>query len=85
MNASQRATYRKSDRITGFKIVRSAEMAQAVEAVRASLATERPRDVNVAVSRLCGILAREMRFTPVAVKVLARRPRSRGEELYGIG
>jgi hypothetical protein len=84
LNASQKATYRKSDRVTGFKLQRTPELAQAVESVRASLATERTRDVNVAVNRLCGLLARQMRFTPVAVKVLAKRPRSRGEELHGI-
>jgi hypothetical protein len=84
LSERQKAIYRKSDSAVGVRIREAEKLAPLVEEVRASLSTEKPAAVQKATASLCDALTTQLGIAPVAIKVRARRPSGRGEELYGM-
>jgi hypothetical protein len=84
LSSREKATYRRSDRVTEVRLADPARLRSLVGEVRAALGTEKTRPVQVAMARLCAALTADLGAAPVRIKVLARRPTTGGEELHGI-
>ena len=84
LSSREKAIYRRSDRVTEVRLADPSRLRSLVREVRAALADEKTRPVQAAMARLGAALTADLGAAPVKVKVLARRPTSRGEELHGI-
>jgi hypothetical protein len=84
LSPRQQAIYRKSDASTEVKLAMTRGLRAAVRGLDTALGTEKTREVQKAMTRLCGELTSGLGVAPVTVKVLAKRPSRRGEELHGL-
>ena len=84
LKAHDQATYRRSDGVTAVKLPDPGQLHPLVEDLRRALEVEERRSVEEAAGRLCLALARQLGLPPIALEVLAVRPRSGGGELHGL-
>jgi hypothetical protein len=84
LSGRQKAVYRRSDGVAEVRLRRPERLAPLAADVRRSLATEGVRTVQRSVSALCDALCADLDVRAPVVQVLARRPRSRTEELHGL-
>jgi hypothetical protein len=84
LSPARQRTYRKSDAIGELALPRGIAAGADVDAIRASLALDRPTDVRRACQRLIDALVAGYRVPPIAVRVLATRPADNGGELHGL-
>jgi hypothetical protein len=84
LSARDKAIYRQSDAIGGVPLPDAASCRPLAVALEGALgAGDRPA-VEKAAQRLVARIAHQLGTEPVTVRVLARRPRSRTEELHGL-
>jgi hypothetical protein len=79
-----KAIYRRSDEITDVPLPDLGALQRRAEAVRAALARDDRVAVEGAATRLVGDMLRALEVEPLAVRVLATRPRSASSELHGL-
>jgi hypothetical protein len=84
LSARDQATYRRSDGVTTLQLPEPGTLHPLVEDLRRALAVEERRSVEEAAGHLCLAVVRQLALPPVALEVLAVRPRSRGSELHGL-
>ena len=80
---SQKAVYRKSDRIITLPLPDPQKPQKLVAQLKSSLKKENTAGVRRAAAELCREICRSLGVEPVKVKVLSRRPSRSGEELMG--
>jgi hypothetical protein len=83
LSPTQKAIYRKSDRITALPLPDPRKLRPVVKRLKTSLEDERVAAVRQAAGELCREICRSLGVESVRVKVLSRRPSSSGEELMG--
>ena len=84
LSARSKAIYRRSDAIAEIRLARPDVLRPLVEGVRQALAAEHRSAVELAASHLARGLTDMLQARPVAVQVLAVRPRSDWGELHGL-
>ena len=83
LSPSQKAVYRKSDRITSLLLPESDKLNALVMRLKKALEKEQAGDVRQASRDLCRAICRSLGVESVDVKVLSKRPNYSGEELMG--
>jgi len=83
LDAKQKALYRRSASIVGIEIERPETVYPRVEALRAALVTGELSTVESASAAVLDALTDKLSVQPVAVEILAVRPKSATSELHG--
>lgn len=83
LSPSQKAVYRKSDRVTALPLLEKENLRLLVGKLKKALEKEQAGEVRQASRDLCREICRALGVEPVKVKILSRRPSSSGEELMG--
>ncbi len=84
LTSRQKATYRRSDEVTEVALRDLDGLRRMADGVRAALGSDRPAVVQASLQRLCDALVKDLRVSPVEVRVLAKRPRRHASELHGL-
>lgn len=84
LSPRDRAVYRESDAVASVPLPRPETLHPVVDELRAALASEDRRAVEVAAGRLALGLTRLLGLPPVILSVLAVRPSSSWGELHGL-
>ncbi|HXF65814.1 MAG TPA: hypothetical protein VNK67_03815 [Burkholderiales bacterium] len=84
LSPAQQRIYRASDAIESVPIPEGAPLAPLVSRIERALASQRQEQVREACQALSDELCARLRVPPVAVAVLAVRPRLRDGDLYGL-
>jgi hypothetical protein len=83
LSPSQKAVYRKSDRVTALPLPEKANLQPLVLRLEEALEKEQAAGVRKAAGELCREVCRVLGVESVQVKVLSKRPNRSGEELMG--
>jgi hypothetical protein len=84
LSARERRIYQKSDAIAEVPLADPARFGALVQAMQQALASEARARVESAAGQLASALTRALGAPPVAVRVLARRPKNHEGELHGL-
>jgi hypothetical protein len=84
LSSRDQAIYRKSDATSSLELPGAERLRPLVEDLRHALERGERREVEAAASRLALGLARHLVVSPVALEVLAVRPRAGWGELHGL-
>jgi hypothetical protein len=84
LSARDKAIYRQSDALGEVPLPDAAACRPLAEGLRQALEAGVRPDVEKAAQRLVARIAHQLQTEPVAVRVMARRPRSAESELHGL-
>lgn len=84
LRASDKKTYRNSNKITAVKLQDTVELFPYVEAIQKALNDEKKAHVKSATQKLATKMTQQMNVAPVRIKVLASRPHNNYGELHGL-